>query len=187
MWCPNNLQVISTLGHSAVFTATPFGSKEPNLTPVHPAIVKECQAKGAVLWNPDDVQGTDDTSSGPIGFAGKLRTTLIYLVLQRIIDRNNPQDFNSGGVPKTAVVAAATSFDVSDKEVKKAWQTFNDAQNSGKTLDVDERATLALDIIDASNVAELKMVAEEMGVDPKDYETLTKTRELKQFLLAKFA
>lgn len=187
MYSLSNLQVISTLGHSATFTATPLGSKEPNITPVHPAIVKECQAKGAVVWNPDDLPMTDETGSVNTGFTGSLRKTLVYLVLQRIINRNNAKDFNSGGVPLTKVVAEMTSFDVSDKEIKKAWQEFNDAKNSNRELDVDPRAEHAMDVIDASNVEELKMVAEEMGVPAASYETLTKTRELKQFLLAKFA
>ena len=106
--------------------------------------------------------------------------------MQRIVNRNNPKDFNSGTIPLSRVVAEMTTFDVSDKEVKKAWQEFRAAENSGTDLNIDPRAQRAMDIIDASNVSELSILADEMGVEKDDYVGLT-TRDLKQFLLAKFA
>ena len=186
MYSLKKMQVISKLGHSAIFEASRIGDPEPKLTAVHPSIVDECLARGAVVHNAEDQPFQDDATKVQAALSGKLRTSLLYLVMQRIVNRNNPKDFNSGTIPLSRVVAEMTTFDVSDKEVKKAWQEFRAAENSGTDLNIDPRAQRAMDIIDASNVSELSILADEMGVEKDDYVGLT-TRDLKQFLLAKFA
>ena len=181
------MEVISTLGHSVRFVGSPKGLAEPHITNVHPAIVQECLAKGAMVVDSGDQPFIDENAKIKAAFApGELRTSIVFLVMQRMKEQNNAKLFTSGGIPKAEVVSQMLGFDVTDKEMKTLWQQFQSAVNGDKELDVDPRAKLALDVMDAANVDELKMVASEMNVPTDETDGLT-TKDLKQLLLSKFA
>lgn len=182
----SSFTLASTLGHAVRFEATKLGSKTPNIAKVPKALVPEALARGAVVYQAEDQPIIDTEKLPNAAFAGEIRKSLIFLVMQRLVNENVAKNFTSGGVPRAEVLSTILTFDVSAKEAKGLWQEFQTAVNAGDELNLDPKAAKALDVIDAMDKGELTMLADEMNVPEAEYLGLS-GKDLKQLLLSKFA
>ena len=172
-------RIASTSGHAVQFT-----SKVPHFVPRE--MVRECLHAGAVICDESgQIVADDDTTVKRVEFAGDLRVSLLYLLYQRLIKENKSANFTSGQVPKVEIVSRCLAFDVNAKEVKKTWQDFQTAINSGGDLKLHKDAQMVLDIIDANDNSDLQLLAAEMNV-PEDETSGLTSRDLRALLLTKF-
>lgn len=55
---------------------------------------------------------------------GEAREAAIFAAFEKIVLRNDPGEFTSGGVPRDGVLEAAVGFKVQTKEREAAWLKF---------------------------------------------------------------
>lgn len=180
--------ITSTLGHTTAFEASNIKTGELKPAFVHPLLVPEATKRGCVMADGEDNEALLPDNDGKLraGFETKLRRSLLAAIMQRLVNENQPKNFDSGQVPKLEVLSKILGFDVDPKERKEVWQAFSTASASGEELDLHPDATKVLDILDAEGRAELVMVAQEQGATEDEIKGL-QTRDLRKHLLAKYA
>lgn len=115
-----NFTVRSTLGHMITFT---------NGVPIQvPEImVRTCGEHGARRTDGADVfaapaEGPRQKQAVDPGE----RLSDVRAAVERIVERNDVEDFTAGNSPKTEAVSKEVGYKIDYMEVKKAWQQFNE-------------------------------------------------------------
>ena len=171
-------RLASTSGHVVFF--------EPNKpTPVPKEAVREAMEQGCVPADAKDAPEFVDATKPMVEFSGTLRTSLLYLVIARMIEENDTKSFDSGGRPKAVVLSKQLGFDVSVKEVKEVHRTVLEAMAQDATPELHVDAEAALEVIDAETKGELLELADAMNVPKKETDGLT-SRKLRALLLSKY-
>lgn len=168
----------TTTGHVVLFEAN-----TPRFVP--DAAVPEAMKAGCVPAESADIPFYDDLSRAKVEFQGDIRKSMLYLAIRVIAERNDPKEFDGGGVPKHEVVSARLGFDVSRQEVLDVFQQYLQAKSEDREFGLHPQAQNILRVIEAETKAELVELAKEFGVEEKQAKGLS-VRELRKFLLTKF-
>jgi hypothetical protein len=159
---------------------------EPEVpTKVPQAAVQDALNAGCVIIDPAELQAYEDTRALKTDFRDNIRESLVFLAIKAIAERNDTKEFNSGGVPKESAVASRLGMgNVSQKEVEDLYKKYKASNTGGEEFAVAPEAANVLKVIEASEQAELKLLAEEFGcVEAVKGRT---SREMRSILIAKF-
>lgn len=169
---------LSTLtGHTIAFVAG-----EPSHVP--PNAVSEAMKHGCVPVDASEVPHADDPSRPVVEFAGDIRQSMLYLVIDQIVKKNDPKEFTGAGQPREALVSERLGFDVSAKEVVKVFQLHQQGVKEETTYELHPHAVNIARVLEADK-AELKELALEFGVEEPDFKGLD-AKALRRKLLMLF-
>jgi len=115
-----NYTVRSTLGHMVSFT-----KGEPIQVPQ--IMVRSCGEHGARRTDGDDVFAPPpEAPRQKQAVDPGERLEDVRAAIERIIERNDINDFTAGNSPKTPAVSKEVGYKVDYTEVTKAWQQINE-------------------------------------------------------------
>lgn len=115
-----NFTLDSTFGHSIRFTK----DEEVGVPPI---LWAQALAIGAEFT--DGAVAIEEAKSGPVEPTEPVeRATKFAEIIQRLIDKNDFDDFNAAGVPKEAAMSREFGWRVYAKEIKTALQVYYDAK-----------------------------------------------------------
>lgn len=169
----------TTLGHMVHFEAeTPTFVPEP--------VVPFALEKGCVMCDAADTPFFDDLSKAKVEFVGDVRSSIIYLAIDRVATKNDPKDFDGSNYPRAKVVADMLGFDVQPSEVAPLYQQYLSLKQDGKEYPLAPQAAAVLDVMDAANKSELLLLAEEQEIDAAKAKGLS-ARDLRKLLMVKLS
>lgn len=169
--------VTSTMGHSATFEAG-----VPKNIPM--ALVPAAMEAGCVPATAADAPFHEDATRAKVEFTGSMRTSMIYLALQDIIEKNAVKEFDGSGVPRVTAVEARIGYDVTRKEVTDVYQQLLQCKSDNKEFVLAPNADNVMLVIKAEDRAELTELAKEFGIDDDSCKGL-QLRELRKLLLVR--
>jgi hypothetical protein len=175
-----DVRVATTKGH-----VIPFEARKPRMVPAD--AVQDCMARGCAPTATDKIPVQEDVSRAKVEFQGDVRRSMLYLTVKLLAEENDVKNFDSGGYPKSAVIANRLGFEVPRKEIVEVFQQYNAAKAEGTQVPLHAAASQALEVLQAEDKAELLDVASEMGVDNFDKLKGMQLRELRKTLLVKLS
>ena len=146
--------------------------------------VAEAMAKGCVPVDQADIPFYEDLTRSKVDFQGDLRKSLIFLAAQAVAKENNVKNFDGGGIPRASVISERLGYDVTAKEVLPVYQLLLQVKNGESEFVVHAKAEHVMRVVEASERAELLLLADEFGIDEKKAKGL-QSRELRKLLLTK--
>jgi hypothetical protein len=167
----------TTLGHMIHFNAG-----VPVFVPDE--VVPQAMGAGCVPVSDVDKSVFDSIQRAKVQFTGDLRSSLLHLMLDEIVRRNNAKDFDGSGTPKHEVLSQKLHFEVFKDETQKAFQSYMSARKRGEDVPLHKDAAVAMRVIEAESNSDLVAIAMEIGYEKKNAEGL-KTKDLRQMLLSK--
>jgi hypothetical protein len=116
----NRTYVLSTLkGHSVGFIkGVP--------THVPPSVFAEAIAIGATPVDGSDPNILEDEAKDHAPADPADRNPLILAAIEKLVDRNERDDFTAAGSPTVSAVSAAVGFKVQAREIANVWQMYHD-------------------------------------------------------------
>lgn len=157
-----NFTLRSITGHTIAFK-----TNEPSEVP--DICVSEAMEKGAVPYDLNKVP--DAPAAGghaKVEFQGSLRSSLLFLALQNLVEENDFEKFDGSGIPRADVISGMLGYTVPKKEITAGYQAYMSAKASGDLPAVHPDAHRALEIMSAGTKASLLEIAAEMGAEPDD-------------------
>lgn len=175
-----SLDVSNTSGHSCHFDA-----KTPRLVPR--ALVATAMERGCAPFRAEDVKIVEDLEAVTHqNFAPSLKRALLFRVLDSIAKTNNMADFAASGVPKKDLVTERLGFDMTVRDLQRAWQEYLSLKNSGDdALPTHDSADAAYKIVNAEDRDELLLIGMELGYEESKLDGLG-NRELRALLLGRY-
>ena len=173
-----NLRLPTTSGAVLVF-------KPDEAKYVPPPAVADATARGCVMVNEKDRTFHEDMQRLSVDFSGEIRQSLLFLAVKTVMEKNNPKDFDGGGVPAAEAVEKLVGFPVASSEIPPIFQLWHQVQE-GADFKVHKDAEQVQRVMEASSKAELLDLAEEMGVEKESYKGLT-VKDLHKLLLSKLS
>lgn len=104
----------SVYGHSVR-----FAKGEP--TPVPNIIVRECVALGAERYDGKPAI-EEDSAKEAAPLHAEDRMEAVLAAIERVIERNERDDFTGTGLPKVAALSDEAGFKVDKTELNRVWQ-----------------------------------------------------------------
>ena len=156
----------STTGHTVHIEA-----RVP--TEVPGPIVAEAMALGVVPYDANEIPESmlaDKTKHGVVDFHGNIRSSLLFLTIRAMVEKNDANDFSGSGMPKHETLAKMLGYPVTKKEATDAYREFQDLK-SNDALDsfkIHEHAVPALEIMEAGTKARLIEIAKDTDYPDAD-------------------
>lgn len=180
MISPRTFTLATRTGHTLRFEADVERS-------VPSVVVPDALANGVRLVDADAIpEQFMDTRSVRVDFSMDMRQSLLHIVVAGIAERNNLKDFDAANMPKLGLVNERLGFDVTPKELRAAYDRYKELLATGAEPELDPKAAAALNVLQAESVAELMLLAEELGEDAKALRKLGSPREIRRKLLSRF-
>lgn len=120
MTLDRNFTVRSTLGHMITF------KKDEPLT-IPAVMVRTCAEVGARRVDGVDAMAAEIVeakSAQPIDPGHRLED--VRAAIERIVERNDVDEFTAGGTPKTAAITSEAGYKIDRTEVITAWKQRNE-------------------------------------------------------------
>lgn len=159
---------------------------KPNVpTYVPPRAVAAALAKGCAHVDEKDRTFHEDMSRARVDFSGELRQSLLFLAVNSLMEKNNPKDFDGGGVPLAAAVTDLVGFDVAGSEMPPIHQLWHQVQD-GAEFTLHENANQVQNVMEASSKAELLEIAKGLELEDAEVKSLN-VKPLRKLLLTKLS
>lgn len=132
-------------------------------TPVPESIYAEALAKNIVPVKPkseDEAVFTLINSN----ITGTLRDALVYQTLQQVAERNQPEDFTGGGVPKAAVISGEVGISLSASEVNRYWTNYRQMLSENETLPTHPQMEMVRELQSLSTRKQMEEFAADHGI-----------------------
>lgn len=169
----------TTTGHVIEFEA-----KVPVFVP--DAAVPDAMAAGCVPVDTSEIPFQEDLSRSRVEFVGDVRKSMLYLAVERLIAKNDPKTFDGGGNPKTAPVSDMLGFEVNRAELLAVFQLYLSSKNDNRPYTLHPSAPQIINVLEASDKAELIDLADEYGI-PSEKAKGLQVRDLRKMILVKLS
>lgn len=116
-----NKTVASTLGHMITFV-----KDEP--TPVPDIMIRACAEIGAVRVDGEDAFVEEEQKAPPVPVDPGQRLQEIGAALEKIVQRNDIDDFTAAGIPNVRAVGVEVGYKVDRTEVVAAWKARSEEE-----------------------------------------------------------
>lgn len=176
MVCPRDFTLRSTSGHTVTFKANV------------PTAVPDMLYAEALSFNIIPASGKAASQDLPapqasVSVMGPLRDALIYNAIQTIVNRNQTEDFDGGGVPKIPSIAELSGVKLGAQERNKYWNNYREIIGSNAEMPTHPNVALVQDLQGLTSREQLKAFCTENEISFDSLKGKT-NRELKESLLA---
>lgn len=171
----------STKGHCVQIVAK-VPTKIPRL------LIPEAVAAGCILTDAKEGEDAFDGAEGGIkvGYAQDVRKSLLYIATRRIVEANDPDDFDGGGNPSVEALKAIVGFTVTKKEAQSIYRAYIEYGQQNLEYGLHEDAEKILTVTGASTKAELMELAVEYDIDVEALKGKSIT-DMRKFMLTKLS
>lgn len=162
--------VSTKLGHMLSFVAN-----EPLNVPWD--AVPDCQAAGAVVVDEDGLTDNETAGHKSFAIASDLRRSIVLRVMQDIIARNDPAEFDAGGAPKLESIHVRSQLTTDAGERDELHVLLKKAAAEKNFEIVFHKATdAAMEAIEANTRDDVMRIAKKRGLKKADLDKLMRTQ-----------